>query len=170
MYPTVYGPVESLQSHMILTMSHWSSGLTCMLPATSVTDSNPLGGTNVKLGFSCKWCLATGPDFQTEQTQFFFFSYSLSYLYFLKNSCCRLQRRFKITPRSPHHLLPIPAVAYRTYGRICAVACIALHRVIKNPAVSATVALLNPCCSRLQHRYGGTCVDLLGPQFCHRVH
>ncbi len=27
-------PVENLQSHMILTMSHWSSGLTCLLPAT----------------------------------------------------------------------------------------------------------------------------------------
>jgi hypothetical protein len=37
-------PVESLQSHMILTMSHWSSGLTYLLPATRVTGSNPLGG------------------------------------------------------------------------------------------------------------------------------
>ncbi len=36
--------VESLQSHMILTMSHCSSGLTCLLPATRVTGSNPLGG------------------------------------------------------------------------------------------------------------------------------
>ncbi len=36
--------VESLQSRMILTMSHWSSGLTCLLPATRVTGSNPLGG------------------------------------------------------------------------------------------------------------------------------
>ncbi len=36
--------VESLQSHMILTMSHWSSGLTCLLPTTRVTGSNPLGG------------------------------------------------------------------------------------------------------------------------------
>jgi hypothetical protein len=35
--------VESLQSRMILTMSHWSSGLTCLLPVTSVTGSNPLG-------------------------------------------------------------------------------------------------------------------------------
>ncbi len=26
-------------------MSHWSSGLTCLLPATRVTGSNPLGGT-----------------------------------------------------------------------------------------------------------------------------
>ncbi len=45
--------VESLQSHMILTMFHWSSGLTCLLPATRVTGSNPLGGTYVKPGFSC---------------------------------------------------------------------------------------------------------------------
>ncbi len=37
-------PVESLQSRMILAMSHWSSGLTCLLPATRVTGSNPLGG------------------------------------------------------------------------------------------------------------------------------
>jgi hypothetical protein len=29
---------------MILTMSHWSSGLTCLLPATKVTGSNPLRG------------------------------------------------------------------------------------------------------------------------------
>ncbi len=29
---------------MILTMSHWSSGLTCLLPATMITGSNPLGG------------------------------------------------------------------------------------------------------------------------------
>ncbi len=36
--------VESLQSHMILTMSHWSSGLTCLLPVTRVTGSNPHGG------------------------------------------------------------------------------------------------------------------------------
>jgi hypothetical protein len=36
--------VESLQSHMILTMSHWSSGLTCLLLATRVTGSNALGG------------------------------------------------------------------------------------------------------------------------------
>ncbi len=46
-------PVKSLQSHMILTMSHRSSGLTCLLPATRVTGSNPLGGTYVKPGFSC---------------------------------------------------------------------------------------------------------------------
>ncbi len=45
--------VESLQSHMILTMSHWSSGLTCLLPAARVTGSDPLGGTYVKPGFSC---------------------------------------------------------------------------------------------------------------------
>jgi hypothetical protein len=37
---------------MILTMSHWSSGLTCLLPATMVTGSNPLVGTYVKQGFS----------------------------------------------------------------------------------------------------------------------
>jgi hypothetical protein len=49
----MYVNVESLQSHMILTMSHWSSGLTCLLPATRVTGSNPLGGTYVKPGFSC---------------------------------------------------------------------------------------------------------------------
>jgi hypothetical protein len=48
-----YKLVESLQSHMILTMSHWSSGLTCLLPATRVTGSNPQGGTYVKPGFSC---------------------------------------------------------------------------------------------------------------------
>jgi hypothetical protein len=36
--------MQSLQSHMILNMSHWSSGLTCLLPATRVTGSNPLGG------------------------------------------------------------------------------------------------------------------------------
>jgi hypothetical protein len=46
-------PVESLQSHMILTMSHWSSGLTCLLPVTRDPGSNPLGGTYVKPGFSC---------------------------------------------------------------------------------------------------------------------
>ncbi len=43
-FPCIYLHVESLQSHMILTMSHWSSGLTCLLPATRVTGSNPLGG------------------------------------------------------------------------------------------------------------------------------
>ncbi len=37
--------VESLQSHMILTMPHWFSGLTCLLPAKR--------GTYVKPGFSC---------------------------------------------------------------------------------------------------------------------
>jgi hypothetical protein len=40
----IHVTVESLQSHMILTMSHWSSGLTCLLPATRVTGSNPQGG------------------------------------------------------------------------------------------------------------------------------
>ncbi len=29
---------------MILTMSHWSGGLPCLLPVTRVTGSNPLGG------------------------------------------------------------------------------------------------------------------------------
>jgi hypothetical protein len=53
MCPTKALTVESLQSHMILTMSHWSSGLTCLLPITMVTGSNPLGGTYVKPGFSC---------------------------------------------------------------------------------------------------------------------
>jgi hypothetical protein len=46
-------PVETLQSHMILTMSHWSSGLTCLLPATRDPGSNPLGGTYVEPGISC---------------------------------------------------------------------------------------------------------------------
>ncbi len=49
----ICGVVESLQSHMVLTMSHWSSGLTCLLPATRVTGSNPQGGTYVEPGFSC---------------------------------------------------------------------------------------------------------------------
>jgi hypothetical protein len=49
----ILGFVESLQSHMIFTMSHWSSGLTCLLPAIRVTGSNPLGGTYAKPGFSC---------------------------------------------------------------------------------------------------------------------
>ncbi len=31
-------------------MSHWSSGLTCLLPATRVTGSNPQGGSYVKPG------------------------------------------------------------------------------------------------------------------------
>jgi hypothetical protein len=44
LFDLFHPPVESLQSHMILTMSHWSSGLTCLLPATRVTGSNPLGG------------------------------------------------------------------------------------------------------------------------------
>jgi hypothetical protein len=44
--------VESLQSHMILTMSHWSSGLACLLPITRDPGSNPQGGTYVKPGFS----------------------------------------------------------------------------------------------------------------------
>jgi hypothetical protein len=37
--------VQSLQSHIILTMSHWSSGLTCLLPVTRDLGSNPQGGT-----------------------------------------------------------------------------------------------------------------------------
>ncbi len=49
--------VQTLQSHMILSMSHWSSGLTCLLLVTRVTGSNPLGGTCVKPGFSCQRCL-----------------------------------------------------------------------------------------------------------------
>ncbi len=43
-YMWVLDTVQSLQSHMILTMSHWSSGLTCLHPVTRVTGSNPLGG------------------------------------------------------------------------------------------------------------------------------
>jgi hypothetical protein len=31
-------------------MSHWSSGLTCLLPATRVTGSNPLGGDLCETG------------------------------------------------------------------------------------------------------------------------
>jgi hypothetical protein len=50
--------VESLQSHFILTMSHWSSGLPVFL-VTRDPGSNPQGGTNVKPGFSYKRCLAT---------------------------------------------------------------------------------------------------------------
>ncbi len=38
-------PVESLQSHFFLTMSHWSTGLTFLLPVTRDPGSNPLGGT-----------------------------------------------------------------------------------------------------------------------------
>ncbi len=34
----------SQQSHMIFTMSHWSSGLTCLLPVTRDPGSNHLGG------------------------------------------------------------------------------------------------------------------------------
>jgi hypothetical protein len=36
--------VESLQSHFILTMSHWASGLTLLLPVTRDLGSNLLGG------------------------------------------------------------------------------------------------------------------------------
>jgi hypothetical protein len=53
-------PVESLQSHCILTQFQWSSGPP--LYCTSHPDGprfNPQGGTYVKLGFSCSRCLAT---------------------------------------------------------------------------------------------------------------
>ncbi len=36
-------PVESLQSHMILTMSHWSSGLTLCFPSQGIWVQNPWG-------------------------------------------------------------------------------------------------------------------------------
>jgi hypothetical protein len=52
-----YAYVESLQSHMILTMSHWSSGLTCLLPVTRDPGSIPwgnLGETGILLiAMSC---------------------------------------------------------------------------------------------------------------------
>ncbi len=41
--------------------SHHVSLVQCLLPATRVTGSNPLGGTYVKPGFSCQRCLATHP-------------------------------------------------------------------------------------------------------------
>jgi hypothetical protein len=44
-------PVESLQSHCIHTMSHWSRGLP--IPIMKDLGSNPQGGTYVKPGFSC---------------------------------------------------------------------------------------------------------------------
>ncbi len=46
-------PVESLQSHFILTMTHWSSGLPVYFPPQRNPGSNPQGGTYVKPGFSC---------------------------------------------------------------------------------------------------------------------
>jgi hypothetical protein len=51
---TLYGKfVESLQSHMIFTMSDWSSGLpVCFLPQGTQVQI-PWGGTYVKPGFSC---------------------------------------------------------------------------------------------------------------------
>ncbi len=45
-------PVQSLQSHCINTMSHWSSGLPVCLPSWG-NGFNPQGGTNVTPGFSC---------------------------------------------------------------------------------------------------------------------
>jgi hypothetical protein len=36
-------PVESLQSHMILTMSHWSSGLTLCFPSQGTWVQFPWG-------------------------------------------------------------------------------------------------------------------------------
>jgi hypothetical protein len=52
-HSSICATVESLQSHFILTMSHWSSGLTCLLSVTRDPGSNPQGGTYVKPGFSC---------------------------------------------------------------------------------------------------------------------
>ncbi len=46
-------PVESLQSHLILTMSHWSSGLPVCFPSQGTQVQIPRGGTYVKPGFSC---------------------------------------------------------------------------------------------------------------------
>ncbi len=45
--------VESLQSHFILTMSHWSIGLTLCFPSQGAWVQIPWGGTYVKPGFSC---------------------------------------------------------------------------------------------------------------------
>ncbi len=36
-------PVESLQSHIILTMSHWSSGLPVCFPSRETRVQNPWG-------------------------------------------------------------------------------------------------------------------------------
>ncbi len=44
---------ENLQSHIILTMSHWSSVLPVCFPSQGAWVQNPCGGTNVKQGFSC---------------------------------------------------------------------------------------------------------------------
>jgi hypothetical protein len=48
-----YRFVESLQSHFILTMSYWSSGLSVCFPVMRDPGSNPQGGTYVKPDFSC---------------------------------------------------------------------------------------------------------------------
>jgi hypothetical protein len=45
--------VQSLQSPMILTMSHWSSGLPVCFPPQGTQVQIPWGGTYVKPGFSC---------------------------------------------------------------------------------------------------------------------
>jgi hypothetical protein len=45
-------PVESLQSHFILTMSHWSSGLPICFLSQGTQVQIPWGGTYVKLVFS----------------------------------------------------------------------------------------------------------------------
>jgi hypothetical protein len=46
-------PVESLQSHFFLTMSHWSSGLPVCFPSQGTPVQNLLGGTYMKPRFSC---------------------------------------------------------------------------------------------------------------------
>ncbi len=46
-------PLESMQSHCILTMSHWSSGLPVCFPSWGTQVQNPRGGTYMKPGFSC---------------------------------------------------------------------------------------------------------------------
>jgi hypothetical protein len=43
MYIILRGLVESLQSHMILTMSHWSSGLPVCFPPQGTQDQIPWG-------------------------------------------------------------------------------------------------------------------------------
>jgi hypothetical protein len=62
--------VESLQSHMILTMSHWSSGLTCLFPATRDTGSNPLGGYLCETGILLLSCYIGDPDVIDHQQGF----------------------------------------------------------------------------------------------------
>jgi hypothetical protein len=54
-----YGFVEILQSHFILTMSRWSSGLTICFPSQGTRVLIPWGSNYVKPGFSCRRCLAT---------------------------------------------------------------------------------------------------------------